>query len=84
MRALVGIDPLHPGILDAEFFFQQRDFLTKTATFRFESDAGISTVDSPTAGVHGRVLDQTDDMQHCGTHVAGPWFRQRNLRFPIC
>ena len=63
MRALAGIDSSHPGVFDAEFFFQEGHFLAETIIFGLESHPGIPAVSGPTAGAGSRVLSQTADVQ---------------------
>jgi len=75
VRAFVGINPLHPGILDAEFFLQQGDILTQPFVLRFESHARVDAAGHPAAGVDCRVLGEADDVQNRGTDMAGPLFR---------
>ncbi|PYT17063.1 MAG: hypothetical protein DMF51_03270 [Acidobacteria bacterium] len=70
MRPLLGLDLLHPGILDAGLLAQQLDLLPEALELRPEAEAGVEALGGPAEGggqgefcegdgVHSRRADVT-------------------------
>lgn len=72
MRAALGGDAFHAGILDAHLLRQQGNFLSKSVDADFQADPGIDAIRGDAACEGKEEVSQGDQVNHGGSNPFGP------------
>ncbi len=80
MRATVGQDPLHPGVLDAEFLLEQCDLAVPAVDLRPQPNLTILALGRFGQQGRERVVAQSQDVEDGGADAALPAAGQGQFR----
>ncbi len=80
VRAPLGGETGHPGILDADLFYKEGDLLEEAVVFGLKTDADVEVVLGLRPGDGKSDSGHGDGMDHGGTDAAGPGIGKWNPR----
>jgi len=80
VRPPIGIEPIHPRILDSHFFPKRGHFLFQAVVLGFQSNSLVAAIGRPTTAVDQGILGQREDVDHSGFDEFVPAFGEWDLR----